>query len=77
MIKKVFIDGEEGTTGLQIYERLEKHPNIEVIKIHPSKRKDLSEKKEMMKKARGHMIPYSSCFTPYLDDIEKFIESKI
>jgi len=31
----------------------------------------------MMKKASGHYIPYSSCFTPYLDNIEKFIESKI
>lgn len=51
MIKKVFIDGEEGTTGLQIYERLEKHPNIEVIKIDSNKRKNLLEKKEMMKKA--------------------------
>ncbi len=51
MIKKVFIDGEEGTTGLQIYERLEKHPNIEVIKIDPNKRKNLLEKKELMKKA--------------------------
>ena len=51
MIKKVFIDGEEGTTGLQIYERLEKHPNIELIKIDPNKRKNLLEKKELMKKA--------------------------
>ena len=38
---------------------------------------DPNEKKEMMKKASGHYIPYRSCFTPYLDDIEKFIESKI
>ena len=51
MIKKVFIDGEEGTTGLQIYERLDKHPEIEVIKIKPNKRKDLLEKKEMMAKS--------------------------
>ena len=48
MLKKVFIDGEEGTTGLQIYERLEKHPNIEVLKISPSKRKNILEKKQMM-----------------------------
>ena len=51
MIKKVFIDGEEGTTGLQIYERLDNHPEIEVIKINPNKRKDLVEKKAMMTKA--------------------------
>ena len=51
MIKKVFIDGEEGTTGLHIYERLEKHPEIKVIKINSNKRKDVSEKKEMMTKA--------------------------
>ena len=48
MQKKVFIDGEEGTTGLQIYERLEKHPYIELIKIDSNKRKSLSEKKKMM-----------------------------
>ena len=48
MLKKVFIDGEEGTTGLQIYERLEKHPNIEVLKISSGKRKSILEKKKMM-----------------------------
>ena len=31
----------------------------------------------MKKKARGHYIPIRSCFTPYLDDIAKFIELKI
>ena len=51
MLKKVFIDGKEGTTGLQIYERLEKHPNIEVLKISSSKKKNILEKKEIMAKA--------------------------
>ena len=51
MIKKVFIDGEEGTTGLQIYERLEKHPNIKIIKINPNERKNLLEKKEILTEA--------------------------
>ena len=46
MMKKIFIDGEEGTTGLQIYERLDKHPNIEVINIDPNKRKNLLEKRK-------------------------------
>lgn len=47
-MKKVFIDGSSGTTGLRIRERLSKRDDIEIIEIAADKRKDNNEKKKLL-----------------------------
>lgn len=45
---KVYIDGKEGTTGLQIYDRLAARDDIELLLIGEEKRKDPAERKKLM-----------------------------
>ena len=51
MTAKVFIDGAAGTTGLQIYERLSRRRDIELLQLSDAERKDPSRRAEMLNAA--------------------------
>ena len=48
MSVKVYIDGQEGTTGLKILERFQGRNDIELIKISEDKRKDAEERARLI-----------------------------
>ena len=48
---KVYIDGREGTTGLQIYDRLAGREDLELLLIDGEKRKDPEERKKYLNAA--------------------------
>lgn len=48
---KIFIDGREGTTGLQIEQRLKARDDIELLDIEPEQRKDPARRAELLNEA--------------------------
>lgn len=50
-MKKIFIDGKAGTTGLRIYERLEGRSDIELLTLSEQDRKDPACRKAMLNAA--------------------------
>ena len=48
---KIFIDGQHGTTGLKIHERLKDRPDIELLELPMADRKDLAKRVEIAKAA--------------------------
>ncbi len=47
----VFVDGEEGTTGLQIFDLLAARPDLEVLRIDPARRKDPEARRDLLNEA--------------------------
>ena len=47
----IYIDGEAGTTGLQIHDRLAHREDIELLTIGEAKRKDPAERKKLLNAA--------------------------
>ena len=47
----VFVDGQEGTTGLRIHEYLAARKDVEVLRIDPERRKDSAERARLLNAA--------------------------
>jgi N-acetyl-gamma-glutamyl-phosphate reductase len=51
MSYRVFVDGQEGTTGLRIHEMLARRTDVEVLRIDADKRKDAGERARLLNAA--------------------------
>lgn len=51
MAHRVFIDGQAGTTGLDIHARLAPRDDIELLQIDPERRKDAAARRDMLNSA--------------------------
>ena len=51
MATRVFVDGQEGTTGLRIHEYLARRSDVEVLRAAPELRKDAAERARLLNAA--------------------------
>jgi N-acetyl-gamma-glutamylphosphate reductase len=58
---KVFIDGEAGTTGLQVRQRIEARDDLEIISPPSDLRKDVETRKKFINEADVVILCKSNC----------------
>ena len=51
MKAKIYIDGQSGTTGLQIYDRIGQREDLELLRIDEEKRHDIEERRRFLNSA--------------------------
>jgi N-acetyl-gamma-glutamyl-phosphate reductase len=51
MKSKIYVDGQDGTTGLKIHEHLAGRGDLDVLRIEEAKRKDVGERKRLLNAA--------------------------
>ena len=51
MAFKVYVDGQEGTTGLRIHDYLARRSDVELLRIDPERRKDAAERARLLNAA--------------------------
>ncbi|GAP35078.1 N-acetyl-gamma-glutamyl-phosphate reductase [Piscinibacter sakaiensis] len=51
MVYRVYVDGQEGTTGLRIHEYLAQRSDVELLRIDPAQRKNADERRRLLNAA--------------------------
>jgi N-acetyl-gamma-glutamyl-phosphate reductase len=51
MKPRIYVDGQEGTTGLRIHEVLAQRDDLELLRIDPERRKDPAERARLLNAA--------------------------
>src|SRR5688500_15781164 len=51
MKPKIFINGQDGTTGLRLHDLLAPRPDLNLLQINPEKRKDTAERAKLLNAA--------------------------
>ena len=65
MTHHIFVDGQEGTTGLRIHEVLGQRDDIELLSIASERRKDAAERTRLLNAADVELAAFNGAVTDW------------